>query len=60
MRFIGVTLVRALGIGGLVGYVVHPRVVHHSATGPWRRKSGYLVVLSLLAGAVLTNCGGGK
>lgn len=55
MRFIGVTLVRALGIGGLVGYVVH-----HSATGPWRRKSGYLVVLSLLAGAVLTNCSGGK
>jgi hypothetical protein len=45
----------ALGIGGLVAYVVQ-----HSETGPWHRKWGYLVVLSLLAGALLTNCTGGR
>ena len=55
MRFLGVTLVLALGIGGLTGYVVH-----HSATGQWRRKWGYLAALSLIAGAVLANCSGGK
>jgi hypothetical protein len=55
MRFVLMTLVLALGIGGVAGYVVH-----HTGTGPWRRKWGYLVVLSLLAGALLTTCSGGK
>jgi hypothetical protein len=55
MRFATLTLVLALGIGGLVAYVVQ-----HSGTGPWRRKWGYLVGLSLLAGALLTNCTGGR
>jgi hypothetical protein len=55
MRFAVVTLVLAAGIGGLVGYVVH-----HSGTGPWWRRWGYLAVLSLIAGAVLANCGGAR
>jgi hypothetical protein len=55
VRFAALTPVLALGIGGLVGYVVH-----HSATGTWRRRWGYLVLLALLAWAVLTNCSGGK
>jgi peptidoglycan/LPS O-acetylase OafA/YrhL len=49
------TLVLALGIGAIVAYVVH-----HSETGPWWRKGGYLLGLSLLAGAVLTTCSGGR
>lgn len=48
-------MVLALGISGLVGYVVQ-----HSGAGPWRRKWGYLLGLSLLAGTVLTNCTGGR
>jgi hypothetical protein len=55
VRFILVTLVLALGIGGIVGYVVH-----HSGTGSWRRQWGYLPVLALIAGAVLASCSGGK
>jgi hypothetical protein len=55
MRFVLVTLVLALGIGGIAGYVVD-----HTGTGSWRRKWGYLVVLSVVAGAVLTSCSGGK
>lgn len=54
MRFAVVTLVIALGMGGLVAFVVH-----HSGTGPWRRRLGWLVGLSLLAGAVLSSCSGG-
>jgi hypothetical protein len=55
MRFLAVTLVLALGIGGVAGYVVH-----HTGTGPWRSKWGYLVGLALIAGAVLASCSGGK
>jgi hypothetical protein len=55
VRFLALTLVLAVGIGAVVGYVVQ-----HSGTGPWRRKWGYLVGLSLLAGALLTNCTGGR
>ncbi|NYJ04664.1 hypothetical protein [Petropleomorpha daqingensis] len=55
MRFAVQTLVLALGIGGIVGYVVH-----HSGTGAWTRKWGYLPVLALIAGAVLVSCSGGK
>jgi len=55
MRFALVTLVLALGIGGVAGFVVH-----HSGTGPWTRQWGYLVVLALIAGAVLASCSGGK
>jgi hypothetical protein len=53
VRFLAVMLLLALGIGGLAAYVVH-----HSGTGPWPRKWRYLVGLSLIAGAVLTSCGG--
>jgi hypothetical protein len=55
MRFALVALVLALGIGGVAGYVVH-----HSGTGPWTRRWGYLVVLAVIAGAVLASCSGGK
>jgi hypothetical protein len=54
MRFAVVTLVLALGIGGLAAFVVH-----HSGTGPWRRRLGWFVGLSLLAGAVLASCSAG-
>jgi hypothetical protein len=54
VRFLALTLVTALGIGGVVAFVVH-----HSETGPWHRKWGYLVGLSLLAGAVLNKASGG-
>ena len=55
MRFALVTLVLAVGIGGVAGYVVQ-----HTGTGPWTRKWGYLPVLALIAGAVLASCSGGK
>ena len=55
MRFALVILVLALGIGGVAGYVVH-----HTGTGPWTRKWGFLVGLALVAGAVLASCSGGK
>ena len=55
MRFAVLTVLLALGIGGLAGYVVH-----HSESGPWRRKWAYLVGLSLVADAVLASCSGGK
>ena len=55
MRFAVVTVLLALGIGSVAGYVVH-----HSGSGPWRRKWGYLVGLSMVAGAVLASCSGGK
>jgi hypothetical protein len=55
MRFALVAMVLALGIGGVAGYVVH-----HSGTGPWTRRWGYLVVLAVIAGAVLASWRGGK
>lgn len=49
MRFVAVTLLLALGVGGIAAYVVH-----HSKTGSWWRQWGVLVSLSLVAGGVLT------
>ena len=55
MRFVLVTLVLALAIGGLAAAVVHPSAPEEA----WRRRLVRLVPLSLLMGAALARCSAG-